>query len=190
MTRPLEQIEPDLVAARQAHQEAVETARLAKELAADLRGRAITGDASVTALALAEAEASARFSELPIDAKFRAIADLEAEHVVAETERWADGVSATHPAIRGDVERAFATVEAGIDFLVAAAQLDTSYTNQTSAAVGRAVRADVSPRVRRTARGVVVDGMEMRPVPVHERLERLVQKAHERLFGGQPKVQF
>ena len=74
MTRTEEQIEADLAAVRRDDQEAVETHRVAKVVADDLRGRAMAGDTSVTAAALAEAEHAAEFAELPIPAKFGAIA--------------------------------------------------------------------------------------------------------------------
>ena len=95
MTRTVEQIEADLAAVRRDHQEAVEIHRVAKVVADDLRGRAMAGDTSVTAAALAEAEHAAEFAELPIPAKFGAIASIEAELKQAKTEGYADDFTAT-----------------------------------------------------------------------------------------------
>jgi hypothetical protein len=51
--------------------------------------------------------------------------------------------------------------------------------------VGSTVRADASPRVsRQPYRGVVVDGDLLAVVNVHERLGKLTDTCHKRLFAN------
>jgi hypothetical protein len=189
MTRSLEEIEKALLAARQEHQDAIETSRSAGAVASDLRARAIAGDNSVSAAQLAAAEDSARFSGLGVPAKLTAIQALEAKHLVVTTELWADEVAATEPALRADVEHAFDALEAVLDQLVSTWRLHGQFVHNTAVDVGSVVSADVTPRVRRAASGVVVDGAQIRPVPVHERLQKMAETAHQRLFAGNPKAQ-
>jgi hypothetical protein len=192
MTRPIESIEADRAAVRQAHQEAVETHRLARELANGLRARAVAGDASVSAQDLAQAEDAANFAELPIAAKFEAIKPLDAELKKAETELFADEASATEAALRYDHERAVANAQAAADYLVTTWKAHATYVQQVSGAVGRGIAADVSPRVRRgatSAGAVFIDGVAMRHIPVLDPAERLHRKVLEQLMSGQPKAQ-
>lgn len=189
MTRPIEQIEADLVTARQAHQGVVAAHQQAVRTATELRAKATAGDSSVTAKALGDAMHAAEFAELPIPAKLRAITALETERLVVETELWADQVAATEPALRADVEHAFEALEAVLDNLVTAWRIHGQFVHNTAVDVGSVVSADVTPRVRRAAFGVVVDGAQIRPVPVHERLQKMAQTAHQRLLAGNPKAQ-
>lgn len=189
MTRNIEQIEADLAEARSQHAAAVQARSLAVTTAADLRRRAIAGDGAVTATALAEADHAAEFAALPIGARLEAVAALEAQLKVAETEIWADRVTATLPALRGDVEQAFSDIEAALDRLVKAWRLHATFVSQTARECGTIVLPNVTPRVRRGLRHVVVDGEEIRTIHVHEPLAELARRTHERLFAGNPKAQ-
>jgi len=189
VTRSLKAIEADLSTARQEHQDDFAHNQDDIKVAGDLRARAIAGDSSVSAAQLAAAEDQARFSALGLEAKFQAIQALEAEHLVVTTELWADEVAATEPALRGDLEHAFDALEAVLDQLVTSWRIHAGYVSQTAQVVGSTVGADVTPRVRRAVFGVVVDGVQIRPVPVHERLQKIAETAHQRLFAGNPKAQ-
>jgi hypothetical protein len=189
MTRPLQEIEADLDVARASHQAANVSWQEAVKAHHDLRGRVIAGDETVTAADLAKAEHEAEHRFLSIPAKLAAIQALEAELLVATTELWADEVAATEPALRGDVEHAFKALDAVLDHLVTAWRLHATFVSQTAMAVGSTVSADVTSKVKRGVHGVVVDGITIRPIPVHEPLQRSTERAHQRLFAGSPKAQ-
>jgi len=187
MTRRLKAIEDDLSTARQEHQEAVATHQDAKATFAALAAKAKAGLG--TAKAYAEAEDAVRFTQLAIDAKFEAIKPLEAEFLTAETERVADGFSATEAALRDDHVRAGADLQAAYERYVTTWRLHASHVSRVSTDVGTYGMASAgTSRVRSTARGVVIDGVEMRPLAVVDPLERLHQKHQERLLGGAPGV--
>jgi len=115
--RTVEEIEADQAAAHAAQQAAVEAHRLARLAASDLRARAIAGDPSVTSAALAEAEHAAEHAGLPLEAKLEVIKALNAEHLLAVTEAFADEVTATESALRADVDAGFSDVEAALQRL-------------------------------------------------------------------------
>jgi hypothetical protein len=187
MTRTVEQIETDLAAVRRDHQEAVETHRVAKVVADDLRGRARAGDTSVTAAALAEAEHAAEFAELPIPAKHEAIKEREAEKLVADIERRADEVTATVTPLAARFEQALAISRGVDDEIVESWRALATFLWQTSTEVEGHGMANVSPRIRRTHRGIVIDGKELIPPAVLEPKERSHRRLMERLLAGRPK---
>jgi hypothetical protein len=188
MPRTVEEIEADLAKAHAAQQAAVEAKRVATEVAVGLRARAIKGDPKVTAAALAEAEHAVEFAELPLGSKLEAIKALNAEHVLAVTEAWADEVTATEPALRNDIDAAFGEVEAALQRLAQSWQSHAHYVQARWDEVGHVVSSDVSPRVIRI-RGFDcgVDGKILRQVPIFDPLDRLFQKAVNDLLSTGPK---
>ncbi len=189
MARSLEEVMGDLASARLAWDSAVEARRVAVAAVADLRARAVAGDPRVSAADLATATDAASFAELGIPARQQAVEALERERLVAETERWADGIRATLPALQADVVAAFSDIEAALDRLVTAWRVHAGFVGQTSLRVAHSGGArDVTPRVSHGAHGVRVDGVVLRALPVHDPLDRLVQQCHQRLLSGQPKA--
>jgi hypothetical protein len=184
MTRPIEKIEADQAAAHAAQQAAVEAKRVATEFAKDLRARARKGDTTVTAAALAEAEHAVEFLELPLESKLEAIQALNAEHVLAFTEAWADEVSATEPGLRADIEAKVTNAVEAMRLASEAQETHGAYCQARWGEVGRTVSADVTPRVRRSAVGlhVYVDGKVLAQVPVANRLDQALLK----YFLGRP----
>jgi hypothetical protein len=188
MTRPIAEIEADLAQAHAAQQAAMEARRLAVEVAKDLRARARKGDPQVTAAALAEAEHAVEFLELPLESKLEAVRALDAEHLLARTEAWADEVSATEPALRGDIDAAFSDVEAALQRLARSWQSHATYIQARWGEVGRTVSADVTPRVRRiNGFDVGIDGKLLRQVPLFSPLERLFERTVNDLLSSGPK---
>jgi hypothetical protein len=190
MTRAIEEIEADLAKAHAAQQDAVEARRVAIELAADLRARAIKGDDRVTSTALAEAEHAVEWAELPLGSKLEAIKVLNAEHLLALTESWADEVSATEPALRADIDAAFADLEAALQRLAQSWKSHAVYVQAKWEQVGSStVGSDVTPRVRRTRIGfdVGVDGRVLALEPIFAPLEQAVNKCMNDLLSSGPK---
>ena len=187
MTRPIEEIESDVKAARSAWQNAVEAHRLAGLAAADLRRRAVSGDATLTAAQLAAATHETEFASLGINARQEAAMLLDRELLTARTEAWADEVTATEPALRADIDAAFGDVEAALARLAKSWQSHTSYVQARWKQVGSStVSQDVTPRVRRVnGFDVGVDGKMLAQVPFFGPLEQLFQKcANDLLSGG------
>jgi hypothetical protein len=188
MTRPITEIEADQAAAHAAQQAAVEAHRLARLAAADLRRRAIAGDPSVTSAALAEAEHAAEHAGLPLEAKLEVIKTLNAEHLLAFTEAWADEVTATEPALRAEIDAAFTDAEAALQRLAKSWQSHATYVQAKWEQVGRTVAADVTPRVRRiNGFDVGIDGKLLRQVPFFAPLDQLFTKCANDLLSGGPK---
>jgi hypothetical protein len=188
MTRPIAEIEAAQAAAHAAQQAAVEAHRLARLAASDLRARAIKGDPLVTSAALAEAEHAAEHAELPLESKLEAIQALNAEHLLAVTEAWADQVTATEPALRADVDAAFSDVEAALQRLAKSWQSHATYVQAKWEQVGRTVSSDVTPRVRRiNGFDVGIDGKLLRQMPFFGPLDQLFTKCANNLLSGGPK---
>lgn len=184
MSRSVTDIESDLARGRADWQGAIEDARLAAIAAADLRSRAVAGDATVSAKQLGEADDLAAFSVLPIEGKETAVIALEAELVVAKTEAWADSFTAIEPPLRAAVVATFAAIESSLDALVVAWRAHADVVRDAARVVDVAVSSKASPRVRRDLRGIVVDGELLRVVACHDRLATLLQKTHDRLFAN------
>lgn len=182
MTRLIEEIEADVAEAKRAHFDATEARRVAKGAVHDLVLRARAGDETVTAAALAQAEDEASFSELGIEAKKAIVVEFEAELLMARTEQFADEVSAKIPPLRDAVEQSLVDAERALAAVAIAWRAHADVVQESAFAVGSTVSADLTPRVRRTARGVLVDGEALRTVPVHDRLSQLFEATHERLF--------
>jgi len=188
MTRPITEIEADQAAAHAAQQAAVKAKQAATELAKNLRARARKGDPQVTAGALAEAEHAVEFLELPLESKLEAIQALNAEHLLATTENWADEVSAAEPALRAEIDAAFSDVEAALQRLAKSWQSHATYVQAKWEQVGRTVAADVTPRVRRiNGFDVGIDGKLLRQLPFFGPLDALFQKCANDLLSSGPK---
>jgi hypothetical protein len=183
MTRKLAEIEPDIARARGAWQAAEEVHRSAVSLADDLRRRAIDGDASVTAPELAGAESAARFSELGISSKMKAVQALEAEAEVARADDLADDITATVPPLRDGVLAALDNVGAALAELERATLVDYDAVQAAVFAADWAASSGVTPRIGRNVHGVLVDGHLLGVVKVHEAVGKLTDQWHKRLFA-------
>jgi hypothetical protein len=175
MTRPVEQVEADVAAARGAWQDATEAHRLALLKVGDLRARAMRNDTTVTASQLAAANDEAAFAELGIEAKKLAVMALEEELRTAKAEEFADNFGVAEKPLREGFDQSMTDLESALDRVVVAWRAHAVLINTTYRTAQNHHTATARIRYPQYQHPSI-DKVELRAVPVFEPVTALVQK--------------